>query len=201
MQENDNLDEKMPVTEPSSGDNIESGEETDVSHAPQGQNLSSRAEERIKELTERIKVYEETLRALQQQQQPQPNPEPDDEILDPALKKVRNEVNMLKMALAQMYDLNDKLMVQQKYNDFNKYEPEIEAYLTNLRKQGQNLSREQVYLMIKAQKLLSQPKPTSKPKEEEKVNTPPPETKSSKKAVKQPTTLEDVRELLKDVKF
>ncbi|HOM27313.1 MAG TPA: hypothetical protein PKV21_07390 [bacterium] len=191
---------------PDSGEVNEGGEVVNEvpSTPPEGEKVSSRAEERIRELTERLKVYEETIKALQEQiRQPQVNqatPE-EEEYYDPAVKKLKQELNLLKMALAHMYDENDKMRVNQKYSDYSKYEPQIEAELMNFRKQGQNLSREQIYLMLKAREVMTKPVETTKPKTTTEKPKPVPESKSVRKVPPKPQTLEEQLEQLKDVKF
>jgi hypothetical protein len=196
------------VASSSTGEEVEKTPESEVNEVPEREQeqespYSSRAEERIRELIERVKMYEEALRALQMQQQQNLPSEDEDEYLDPQVKALKQEVKTLKMALATTYDQLDKLMTKQMYPDYDKYANQIEIMLTDMRRRGENRSRQEIYALLKAREVLSK----SSSSEAKKVavkkekQEPIPETRSVKVPPKKPETLEEMAEKLKDVKF
>jgi len=205
------IDEKKVMDEnevASSSTGEEETPETEVNEVPEREQeqekpFSSRAEERIRELTERVRMYEEALKALQMQQQQNLPSEDEDEYLDPTVKALKQEVKTLKMALATTYDQLDKLMTKQMYPDYDKYADQIEMMLTDMRRRGENRSRQEIYALLKAREVLNKPsssegkKVVSKKEKQEPI----PETRSVKVPPKKPETLEEMAEKLKDVKF
>ena len=146
-------------------------------------------------------MLEEALWALQRQQQ-QPAQTEEDELLDPTVKALRQEVKTLKVALATTYDQVDKLMTKQMFPDYDKYAEQIEMELANLRRRGDNRSRQELYASIKAREILKSSSSESKKVAVKKEKQQPiPETRSTKVPPKKPETLEEMAEKYKDVKF
>jgi len=198
------MDENEEVASPSTGEEGTPEENEEVPEREQEQQKPSysRAEDRIRELAERVRIYEETLKALQAQQQ-QPNQDEEEEFLDPTVKALKNEVKTLKMALATTYDQLDKLVARQTYSDYDKYADRVEETLADMRRRGENRSRQEVYALLKAKEVLTKPSssgtqkvPVKKSKQE-----PLPETRSTKVPIKKPETIDEMAEKLKDIKF
>lgn len=194
-------DENVSLTP--EGDENQSGEveNQQVVQTPQDESSSretSRAQERIQELLNRIKTLEQTIEAQRLIQQPTQTQQ-EEEYVDPEveIKRLKQEINVLKTGLAYFYEQQDKAMTKQKYPDYDKYEALVEEQLQALRRVGQNVPREQIYLMIKAKELLSKPYVPEK----KEVKKPIPETKTTKPPVKKPASFEELGEQLKDVKF
>lgn len=172
-----------------------------------------RANERIRELNDRVKASEEQTRiALQTIQQMQQNaqrpnaPEPETEYLDPAVSKLNAEIKRQGAATAGLWNELDALKVKSNpnYKDYPKYESQVEQIVTQARQQGQFFTREQVYIGLKGQEALKGG--NRQPAAEKVVETPEaiPQTKPAVKIShipKGPETLEQKAKRLENVTF
>ena len=137
---------------------------------------------------------------------PTPEPEPEDELLDPAIKKMKQDNQQLRQALGAMADKQDLMDFKTSVKDYSKYSTQVDQIRADMGRRGQYVSRLDAYTFLQGREQLN--KPVAK-KVEPMVDTaepkpePIPATKpaAQNKVIKKPLTLEENREALKDVQF
>jgi len=184
---------------------------TETVTPPAEEKPEGRANERIRELNERVKNAEEqtriALNTIQQMQQnaQRPNvPEPETEYLDPAVKKLADENKQLKALGGALVDKMDLLEVQTNpdIKNYKKYAPNIDQLRQQRAGQGQYISRLQAYYEIKGQEALRGGNRQTVVEKEPETPAAIPQTKTAVKQtsrLNKPETLEEKIARLKDV--
>lgn len=219
------LDEALPVEQetPPEEQPEETGEQTGDTPAPTAQPEPKQEKpeepqtvpyERFKEVNDEVKTlrsdYQRLLTKLEERLNPPPAPQadPEDEMLDPAVKKIKQDNQQLRQVLGQMADQQDLINAKISIKDYDKHASQVEDIRKQFIAKGQYIPRADIYTYLQGKQALSRPAPAPKqevkPPAEPEKPAPIPATKpaaSNKPSPKKPKTLEEEREALKDVVF
>lgn len=207
--------EDPTTSESTEQDKPEAKEAPEVPEKPAEEKPEGRANERIRELNERVKNAEEqnrialaTIQQMQQNAQKPPADEPETEYLDPAVKALASKNKRLEMALGGVANELDAMKARSNraFKDYDKLEPEVERVHSEMLRNGQFVSRSLIYTHLKGQEALRgggrQPAPVVE-KEPDKPAAIPNTKATAKQSARpnRPETLAETVERLKDVKF
>lgn len=138
---------------------------------------------------------------------PAPPPDPDDEMLDPAVKKIKQENMQLRQALGGLADEQDLLKAKFNIKDYDKIASQVDMFRQEIARRGQYVSRVDAYTYLQGRDAINKPQ-TVKPKAEipaiqdtKPEPIPATRTAAANKTVKKPMTLEEEREALGHIKF
>jgi len=118
--------------------------------------------ERFQEKNEEAKELRQQNLLLQQLVQnhlkpPAPAPEPEDEMIDPEIRKVRQENRELRGMIGQMADQQDLINARLSIKDYDKHADQVETIRQEFLRKGQYIPRTDIYTYLQGRQVLNRP--------------------------------------------